>query len=150
MVANGTPVVIHGLPPIDMNKKWRDGRRVFGDGKTWGGFLAGIVGGTIIGGIESAIIWNNILLPSFVSSLGALLGDLMASFIKRRLGLQRGAPAPLLDQLDFYVGSLVFLYVFLRISFNIYAILLFALLIYLLHRATNYTAYKLGLKSVPW
>ena len=150
MVANGTPVVIHGLPPIDMGKKLNDGRRVFGDGKTWGGFIAGIAGGLVIGGIESLFIGRNFLLPSFVSSIGALVGDLLASFIKRRAGLKRGESAPILDQLDFYVGSLVFLYIFSGVKLNIYAIILFALLIYGLHRATNYIAYKLKLKSVPW
>ncbi|AFZ70890.1 CDP-diglyceride synthetase [Caldisphaera lagunensis DSM 15908] len=150
MVANGTPVIVHGLPPIDMGKKWRDGRRIFGDGKTWGGILSGIIAGLIIGSIESVIIWHNMLYDAFIASFGALIGDLIASFIKRRIGLERGAPAPLLDQLDFYVGALVFLYLFDGKIFNIYAELLFAVLIYALHRTTNYMAYKLKLKNVPW
>jgi len=150
MVANGTPVIIHGLPPIDMGRRWRDGRRIFGDGKTWGGFLSGIIAGLVIGGIESLIIWHNILIDALIASIGALLGDLTASFIKRRIGLERGAPAPLLDQLDFYVGALIFLYLFAGKAFNIYAELVFAVIIYALHRLTNYTAYKLKLKSVPW
>jgi len=45
---------------------------------------------------------------AFMLSLGAILGDLVGSFVKRRAGLRKGSPAPLLDQLDFVFGALFF------------------------------------------
>ena len=40
--------------------------------------------------------------------LGALLGDLTGAFIKRRLGIQPGGLLPIVDQIDFVVGAVVF------------------------------------------
>lgn len=42
-------------------------------------------------------------------SLGALIGDLTESFIKRRIGFPPGASLPVADQLDFVAGALLFL-----------------------------------------
>jgi CDP-2,3-bis-(O-geranylgeranyl)-sn-glycerol synthase len=39
-------------------------------------------------------------------ALGAMLGDILASFLKRRTGRERGAAVPGVDQLDFVVASL--------------------------------------------
>ena len=40
-------------------------------------------------------------------SLGALLGDLVKSFFKRRLKIARGESWPIADQLDFVIGALL-------------------------------------------
>ncbi len=149
MVANGTPVVLHGPPPIDLGRRFVDGRRIFGDGKTWGGLLAGITMGTFVGIFEATMLGALIIYYAAIASTGALLGDLCGSFIKRRLGLERGAEAPVLDQLGFYVCALLLLYV-VGLRFNIIDELIMAGIIYLLHRGTNLAAYKLGLKLVPW
>jgi CDP-2,3-bis-(O-geranylgeranyl)-sn-glycerol synthase len=149
MVANGAPVVLHGPPPIDFGKRLPDGRRVFGDGKTWGGLLAGITSGTFVGIIEWPLLGPQHIAYATLASAGAMCGDLFGSFIKRRAGLERGAEAPVLDQLGFYVFALLFLYMG-GITFSIYAELIWAVIIYVLHRATNWAAYKLKLKSVPW
>jgi len=42
-MANPTAVVFGGGTPVDMGKNWKDGRRIFGDGKTF----RGLIGGTI-------------------------------------------------------------------------------------------------------
>ncbi len=149
MVANGAPVVMHGPPPIDFGRRFVDGRRVFGDGKTWGGLLGGLTAGTLISSLEAAFVGPAIIPYGVLSSLGALVGDLVGSFVKRRVGLERGAQAPLLDQLGFYVFALLFLYA-VGVTFPLPDEILWAAVIYGLHRATNWAAYKLGLKSVPW
>jgi CDP-2,3-bis-(O-geranylgeranyl)-sn-glycerol synthase len=149
MVANGTPVILHGPPPIDFGKRMPDGRRVFGDGKTWGGLLAGITAGTFVGIVEWPFLGAVHIAFASMASVGALCGDLFGSFLKRRVGLERGAEAPVLDQLGFYIFALIFLYI-AGISFSIYAELIWAIIIYALHRLTNWAAYMLGLKSVPW
>ncbi len=149
MVANGTPVILHGPPPIDLGRKFYDGRRILGDGKTWGGFLAGITAGTFIGVLEWPLFGASHIFYAAAASFGALIGDLFGSFVKRRVGLERGAEAPLLDQLGFYVFSLIVLYA-TGVTFSLYAELAWAVIIYALHRGTNFIAYKLKLKSVPW
>jgi len=148
-VANGTPVVMTKIvkrgKPLDLGLNFIDGRRVFGDGKTVEGFISGLLMGTLVGMLLSRLG----LKESFLLSLGAMLGDLVGSFIKRRIGLERGAPLPPLDQLDFIAGSLLLYSWFVKVvPLNIVMIVLG--LTPPLHLLTNFIAYKLGLKSVPW
>ncbi|MCE4625139.1 MAG: CDP-2,3-bis-(O-geranylgeranyl)-sn-glycerol synthase [Desulfurococcales archaeon] len=154
MVANGTPVVVGKLVrrphPIDNGKTFWDGRRILGDGKTWEGLIGGVLAGLIIGAILGVALSN---LPfwletGFWASLGAMIGDLAGSFAKRRMGLSRGDPAPLLDQLDFYVGALIFLYL-AGAKVEIVPAIILAPLVYALHRLTNMLAYRFGIKREP-
>jgi CDP-2,3-bis-(O-geranylgeranyl)-sn-glycerol synthase len=155
MVANGSPVVIGRMldnkHPIDFGKNFLDGYRILGDGKTWEGFVGGIAAGTLSGLILGLLFSKPLELftVGLLSSLGALIGDIIGSFIKRRLKLERGHPAPILDQLDFYFGAILFLYV-AGYKLSIIAVLIFAPVIWILHRTTNYLAYKLRMKSEPY
>ena len=47
-------------------------------------------------------------LIGFLLGFGALLGDALGSFIKRRMGIGRGKPAPILDQIDFLIVATCF------------------------------------------
>ncbi|MEB3862138.1 MAG: CDP-2,3-bis-(O-geranylgeranyl)-sn-glycerol synthase [Desulfurococcales archaeon] len=153
MVANGAPVVgakFYGRGhPIDMGARMPDGRRVLGDGKTVEGFIVGVLAGLVVGILETLALNENLIGASLASSVGALLGDMAGSFIKRRLGKERGAPVPLLDQLDFYIGALAMLYL-AGYSISMGAAMVMAFVIIILHVSTNWIAYQLGLKSVPW
>lgn len=148
--ANGTPVVVKGRRPIDGGRVFRDGRRILGDGKTWEGFLAGLAAGGVTGVLLAIILsdWSMVWL-SLVAALSALLGDMAASFFKRRLGLPRGAPLPVLDQLDFFLAATIGLYL-AGVDLKLVPVVVVAAVTYVLHRATNYLAYKAGLKNVPW
>ena len=161
-VANATPVVASKLisrrTPIDMGKCLWDGRRILGDGKTIEGFLFGVMAGTLIGGLTVTIIESFIgnsmiyptLLDCFSLSFWALVGDLIGAFIKRRLGLPRGAPAPFLDQLDFIVTALLVTRLIDPTTISIPIIIAAVLLTPPIHLATNAAAYLLGLKREPW
>ncbi|MEM4865067.1 MAG: CDP-archaeol synthase, partial [Acidilobaceae archaeon] len=83
------------------------------------------------------------------SSLGAMSGDLVSSFLKRRIGLKRGAPAPLLDQLNFYVGAIAFLYL-AKFRFSLEVVIVLGVISGLAHFLANALAYALKLKEVPW
>jgi CDP-2,3-bis-(O-geranylgeranyl)-sn-glycerol synthase len=41
-------------------------------------------------------------------SLGALMGDLIESFIKRRINREPGKSLPIADQIDFILGAFLF------------------------------------------
>ena len=101
--ANAAPVIFGGGSPIDAGKIFLDGRPILGSRKTIRGFFAGLAIWTFVGFIQ-----NNVLL-GFMLSLGALIGDLTESFIKRRIGFPPGASLPVADQLDFVAGALLFL-----------------------------------------
>ncbi|WP_457555758.1 CDP-2,3-bis-(O-geranylgeranyl)-sn-glycerol synthase [Candidatus Pyrohabitans sp.] len=141
-VANTLPGIFGGGTPVDFGKRFVDGRRLLGDGVTIRGTLAGIAGGTLVGALQ-----GNLLL-GFLLASGALAGDAAGSFIKRRLGLERGAPAPLLDQLNFVVGALVFASLITEIPAD-YIVVLFVITPFA-HVTVNYLGYRLKVKDVPW
>jgi len=160
-VANATPVVFGGGLPVDLRKKFVDGERILGDGKTWKGLLAGLSFGSITGIVEwqmcslvllpASVCYLNYLPLGFALSLGTMLGDLAGSFIKRRMRMKRGHPSLILDQLSFLVFALLFSYQYAPEGLiTTEVIILLLVLTYLLHVASNVVANRIGLKSVPW
>jgi CDP-2,3-bis-(O-geranylgeranyl)-sn-glycerol synthase len=141
---------------VDLERRFIDGRRILGDGVTIRGSLVGILLGTLSGlamtQFEHPYLTNNdfikIILIAFFLSLGAILGDAAGSFIKRRLGMERGAPAPLLDQLNFVVGGLLLTSFLVKVPFM--AIIILFVLTPFGHILVNKTGYLLKMKDVPW
>ncbi|MBI5158591.1 CDP-2,3-bis-(O-geranylgeranyl)-sn-glycerol synthase [Candidatus Micrarchaeota archaeon] len=155
-VANASPVLFGGGAPVDLKGKFCDRKRVFGDGKTWRGLIAGIACGSLVGVAETFFFSNNVfMLQGFLLSTGALAGDLLGSFIKRRSGIKRGQPSFLLDQLMFLFIALLFAAPVLAsenapFKLTPTGLLVLVVLTYFLHVSTNYFANKAGLKKVPW
>lgn len=147
-LANVTALAFGGGKPLDFNHNLRDGRRILGNGVTWRGTIIGTLIGTLIGLIQG-IITGNItqgILLGFTLGLGAMIGDACGSFIKRRFKVERGRPAPILDQLDFVVGALVFASLIVVIPFEMIVVIL--VISIFLHLGANIIAYLLGLKNV--
>lgn len=145
--ANAAPLafspILKTKHPIDFGLTLPNGARLLGETKSWEGLAIGIAIGTAVGFALAAPV------RGFILSLGALLGDLAGSFIKRRLSIPPGQPLPLLDQLDFLAGSLL-----LAALFN-YGVGLFELLILVvitppLHIMSNALAYAMGIKAKPY
>ncbi|MBP1357327.1 MAG: CDP-2,3-bis-(O-geranylgeranyl)-sn-glycerol synthase [Sulfolobus sp.] len=149
LVANGSAPFIKNGSPIDFKKNFIDGRRILGDGKTFEGLIVALTFGTTVGVILAKFLGEGWILISFVESLFAMLGDMVGAFIKRRLGLQRGARALGLDQLDFVLGSTLAL-IILNVRINFYEFLTIVFVTFILHIFTNNIAYRLKIKSVPW
>lgn len=141
-VANAAPVLFGGGKAIDMGIELPDGNHLLGKGKTIKGSLAGVIAGSIMG------VLTGIYLLGFLLALGAVLGDLAGSFLKRRIGLKRGQPFWLLDQFDFVVGALLLTALLEIPSWRILITIL--AVTPALHIITNFIAYKLEIKSVPW
>ena len=163
-VPNNAAVLAGGGRPIDGGRTWGD-RRVLGDGKTWRGTAMGIVAGvalaaalTVLEPTASDALGFDVPAFSAFAALGlaggAMLGDILASFLKRRSGRQRGAMFPGLDQLDFVVVSLPLTALlatdWFLTWFTLEVILVVVVLTPILHVTTNVIAYKLGLKNEPW
>jgi CDP-2,3-bis-(O-geranylgeranyl)-sn-glycerol synthase len=147
--ANAIPVIAGGGFPIDFGRDFSDGRRIFGKNKTFRGFFAGLTVGTAVGLAESAV-FNYPVMFGLLLSLGALFGDLTGAFLKRRLGIPPGGLLPVVDQVDFIVGAVVF-----SLPVTLYTLsweLAVTVLIISppIHLLTNFAAYKLGLKDNPW
>jgi CDP-2,3-bis-(O-geranylgeranyl)-sn-glycerol synthase len=163
-VPNNVAVLVGGGPPIDGGRTW-GGTRLLGDGKTWrgtaGGWLAGVALAVGLNALRPGVSAGiGVTLPRFplgatlALPLGAMLGDVAASFLKRRSGRERGAPLPGVDQLDF-VGGALFLALlaapdwFLD-TFTVPVVVTVLVLTPVLHLATNAIAHALGLKDEPW
>jgi CDP-2,3-bis-(O-geranylgeranyl)-sn-glycerol synthase len=197
-ISNAGMVLVGGGKPIDGGKNWRDGRRIFGDHKTWNGLIKGplflgipisiavaflflifwpsiadyqrgsakeglfmlyedisyykyyFIGGTFPAGFISLII--RIVLCAY----GAAIGDLIGSFLKRRFNLESGAPAPIIDQLDFAFFAIIltsipaiFMPELFRIP-DIHIIIFLMILTPSVSVIANTVAFILGLKDVPW
>jgi CDP-2,3-bis-(O-geranylgeranyl)-sn-glycerol synthase len=145
--ANGAPVLGGGGTPMDFGKNFIDGRRIFGPNKTFRGFFAGLAVGAAVGVVD-CLIFGYPLLFAFLTPLGALLGDLTGAFIKRRLNIAPGGLLPIVDQIDFVVGALVFALPLMVITWQIAVTVL--IITPPIHLGTNFVAYKLKLKKHPW
>ncbi|MDP8299732.1 MAG: CDP-archaeol synthase [Candidatus Tantalella remota] len=107
--------------PIDGGGRWR-GTEILGPNKTWRGLVVGVLTGIFIAGIQAILFYNtdffkrntivdytrvNFILIGALMGGGALLGDLVESFIKRRFNKPSGRPWFPWDQIDWIVGAMV-------------------------------------------
>jgi CDP-2,3-bis-(O-geranylgeranyl)-sn-glycerol synthase len=163
-VPNNAAVLFGGGPPIDGGRTM-GGRRLLGDGKTWQGTAAGWATGAGLAAVLNVVHADvsaalGVSLPTFPLAallalpLGAMLGDIGASFLKRRTGRERGAPFPGVDQLDFVVGALLLGFVaapaWFAETFTLPVLAVVVVATPLLHIGTNALAYVAGLKDEPW
>jgi len=145
--ANAIPVIAGGGRPIDCGKNFLDGKPIFGKNKTFRGFFSGLIVGTAVGFVETRFFGYPIFF-GLLLSLGALFGDLVGAFVKRRLGLAPGKLLPVIDQVDFIVGAILFSFP-LQIVFR-ELIITMLIITPPIHLLTNFAAYKFGLKNNPW
>jgi CDP-2,3-bis-(O-geranylgeranyl)-sn-glycerol synthase len=129
-IANASAKLSGGGIPIDFYKKYKDGKRILGNGKTWNGLIIGGLIGVIAGFALATIapMLNQIFIENDIETLsltnfegfpfmipiiasityGALIGDIIESFFKRRRDINRGQDWIPFDQLDFIIGVLLF------------------------------------------
>jgi CDP-2,3-bis-(O-geranylgeranyl)-sn-glycerol synthase len=99
-VANGAPVIAARLAgqhlpyPLDFGATLGDGRPLFGKSKTIRGIVAAILS-TSLAAMLVGLDWK---LGAVVAGT-AMAGDLLSSFVKRRLGLPPSSRATGLDQI---------------------------------------------------
>jgi len=159
---NPVAALFGGGTPVDQGMNFSDGRRVFGDGKTYRGLVAGILAGIGIGLLQ---IWlygrygpgslpEHTWISVTLLATGALLGDLCKSFFKRRFGKERGTKWPVADQYDLVVGALILTLVvypsWVLATITIPVLIFILILTPVLHRTVNIIGYYLGVKEVPW
>jgi len=79
---------------------------------------------------------------------GAIFGDLVESFVKRRLNYESGRPFIPFDQIDFVLGALIFVYPLVVLSLN--KIIVIILLSFVLHIIVNHIAFYMGVRNEKW
>lgn len=157
--------------PMDCKKNFKDGKRIFGDNKTWKGFFGYIIL-NVLCSILLGMIWNvtnlnemnyfyskisNTVCSNFF--IGVLLGlgysifELPNSFLKRRLNIEPGKTPNgikkiffvFLDQADSVIGCCTVLSLFYKMTFTFY--IMYILLGAFTHIVFNILLYFLGLRK---
>jgi len=147
--------------PVDFGKKIGE-NPILGSHKSWRGVLFGIIVGILIAGLQlrlykfqffkdiSLIDYSqiNILLFGFLISTGAVFGDLLSAFIKRRLKKGPGERFIPFDQTNYVIGAFIFLEPFLKLSYFIW--LTIFILTFFLHIVVNRLGFLLNLHKARW
>ena len=168
-LANASPIYAQRIPglkklghPLDFNKKFQ-GKLVFGKNKTWRGLILATVIGIIIVSFQHFIFihssWirtiskpidyqtiNFILLGTLLGA-GAILGDTIESFAKRRLDIRPGFSWFPYDQIDYIIGGCFLSLFIVRLSIQEYLLILGVW--FLIHLVSSYIGYLTGMKDRP-
>lgn len=158
-IANAAPVFANKIPLLN---KWKtpidfgisvNGHRLLGDNKTW----RGLIFGTLVGGLTGWVTYQFISSVSAqqishfwigaVLGFGALFGDAIESFFKRRSNIKSGVSWFPYDQIDYVLGAILFSLPIVQLKLGYYvAVLLFY---FGLHIVVSYIGFKTKLKEKP-
>ena len=156
-----TPVINNWNYPIDGFKKLHN-IRIFGDHKTVRGFVTGIILGTLSSTLlfvlatKTSIFANffpswyfstNPIILGVLLSFGALAGDAVKSFSKRRMNIPPGKTWIPFDQIDYIIGALLMSSIVHILTIPLY---LTILIVWVgIHVASTFVGYFLHLKDQP-
>ena len=153
MVSNAIPPILSKLfpkflnIPIDFGLKLR-GKRILGNHKT----IRGFVFGSIIAWVFWVLLYKKFSLNNFgvfyglFVGMGALLGDSLKSFFKRQLDVKEGKTWFPFDQIDWILGFLVILSLYIGLTFGL--IVFYIVLGLLMHLIAKSLGYLLKINDV--
>ena len=143
--------------------------RIFGNHKTWRGLFFATLSGIIIVYFQHLMQGTSIacdkvtsfhlpsltlfsydswLLIGFLLGFGAIFGDLIKSFVKRRLHIDDGKPLYFFDQIDYVVGAYLFLAIYYVVSFEI--VIASVVMSFVLTVIVNHASFYLGIRKEKW
>jgi hypothetical protein len=149
IAANGAPVLAHallgnhGAARVDGGRVLADGAPLFGSSKTWRGLAAAL----FAGGLAAPLLGLSVGIGLAAAAL-AMLGDLLSSFIKRRLRRTPGSPAGALDQVP--EALLPGLGLMWPLGLDALDLVLLVILFTLFSRLASPLLYRLRIRRRPW
>ena len=149
IVANGAPVITSKIlgnrlaRPIDNRLKLRDGYRLFGDSKTWRGLFSAVLFATAM-----AFFFGIQPLTGVLFGALTMTGDLLASFIKRRLGNVASSRARGLDTVPESLLPLCLLKD--SLALNLIDITVIVGLFFLIEELISPVLYRLRIRNQPY
>ena len=152
-LANTSPVLTKRL---FKKKGFPINPRLFGAHKTYRGFIIGIIVAWIVVFIQKWFGFNtivdyssvNLWLLGFLIAFGALFGDLVESYFKRKIGIPAGEPWYVIDQLDYPLGVMLFTSFIIAYTFIDFTIILIGA--FLITVIANHIGYWLGIIKSKW
>lgn len=132
MVANMAPVLVNKMnvlnwlnKPLDFGIIW-NGNRLLGAHKTMRGVVVGTVCAGFIASLQALLFSHLPYIDALTSfgigsaiGAGALAGDAIKSFCKRRLQILPGTVWAPFDQIDFVLGATVIALLFVQIPIHV-------------------------------
>lgn len=149
LVANGAPVIAHYLLPsfaacpLDGGRCFADGRPWLGPSKTVRGLLASLLLTTLAAPLLGLPVSTGILI-----AVGAMLGDLLSSFVKRRLAITPSGMALGIDQIPESLIPLLF--VQSQFGLGVAAVIAIVAAFFLLELLLSRLLYRLHIRQQPW
>ena len=148
-IANGTPVIINKILgnrwscPVDNGFILNDGQRLLGNAKTWRGLCSAVFFTTVV-----AILIGIDPLTGVLFGALSMTGDLLASFIKRRLMRAESSRARGLDTVP---ESLLPIWLLKEpLALSHFDIVLIVGLFFLLEEFVSPVLYKLHIRNQPY
>lgn len=130
-------------------------RQLLGGHKTVLGFVIGVLAAVLATLVQSRIAWQGSIVDyqawlalGLLFGIGAMLGDSIKSFFKRRAGIAPGRPWILFDQLDYVLGALVL--VWHRVALSALDVVIILLISFAGHILINHLGYWLGVRDARW
>jgi hypothetical protein len=149
LAANGAPVLArHWLKdrfslPVDMGLTLDDGRALFGYRKTWRGIIVSVITTSLVAAVLGMPAFDGALF-----GLAAMSGDLLASFVKRRLGYAESSRVRSIDTIPESVMPALVLHA--QLGLNVADILAVALIFFLIDVLLSPVLYRLNIKNRPY
>lgn len=131
--------------PLDLGIVLHDGKRILGKGKSVRGTIGGLLSSFFVCCVVSLRI-----IPWIIIGPCTMLGDILASFIKRRFKIDSGEQVLFLDQLDSIIVLLLIEKIFwvFGLSFDQHVILIIATLLVQIYG--NICLFVVQKKNVLW
>ena len=168
-LANSAPLIANKIPflrdlntPLDFGKTYR-GIRIFGDNKRVRGLLFGMLVSTIALYLQQYLYKNSswaveisqgvdysalpVLLLGPLFGFGALAGDAIESFVKRRIGVKPGDLWFPFDQIDYIIGGLLASMLVIVLDLQQYTVVF--VVWFVMHIIFTYIGYLLGVRDKP-
>ncbi len=148
IVANGAPIIARKLLPdlfgCPLDTGWRlpDNQPLFGSSKTVRGVVAALLITPLVGLLFSVPLPVSLMMAFF-----AMTGDLLSSFIKRRLGKKEGAMMLGLDQIP--EALLPLLAVRSMLDLSLVSIVIIVSAFFVLELLLSRILYKLKIRKHP-
>lgn len=149
VVANGAPVLTNKILgkrwiwPLDHQLKLHDGHRLFGRTKTWRGLCSAL----LFTSLATLLMGINPMTGALFGVL-AMTGDLLASFIKRRIGCAESSRARGLDTVP--ESLLPILVLKEPLALNLIDIMLVVGLFFLIEEWLSPLLYRLHIRNRPY
>ena len=149
IIANGAPIMLRALMgrrldvAIDFGYRLADNNPLFGSSKTWRGVIAAVILTSI-----AAVLIGYPASTGAQIALYAVLGDVLSSFIKRRLGMAPSSMAPLLDQVpESFLPALMLMDTF---ELDLQSVIILVCVFIIMELLLSYIFFKLGIRNRPY